>query len=152
MEEKENEEEEEEGEDERENEEMHRVVKDKSNKAVSKGVSEEEKKDIEEVMTREIDEEMKEEMDEGIEKKEMEEAKKSTSTSEKMDEIHEVGYVIQPMRWGLVPSWHKGDLKDFGLKLNNTRVESLSKPMFKSLMGKKRCVVLADGWVSVKCL
>ena len=57
----------------------------------------------------------------------------------------EIGYVIQTMQWSLIPSWHKGPLKEFGLKMNNTRVESLEKPMFKKLMKKNRCVVLADG-------
>lgn len=56
--------------------------------------------------------------------------------------------VIQPMYWGLVPFWHRGDIKDVGLSTNNARSETLmSKRTFSVPLKKgRRCVVLADGY------
>ncbi|MCG7844055.1 MAG: SOS response-associated peptidase, partial [Methanomassiliicoccales archaeon] len=49
------------------------------------------------------------------------------------------------MRWGLVPSWAKGE--EFGLKLINVRSESaLAKPMFKPLLNHQRCLIPATGF------
>jgi putative SOS response-associated peptidase YedK len=49
------------------------------------------------------------------------------------------------MRWGLVPSWAKGE--EFGLKLINVRSESaLEKPMFKPLLNSHRCLIPATGF------
>jgi putative SOS response-associated peptidase YedK len=49
------------------------------------------------------------------------------------------------MRWGLVPSWAKGE--EFGLKLINVRSESaLEKPMFKPLLNHHRCLIPATGF------
>lgn len=55
--------------------------------------------------------------------------------------------IIQPMYWGLVPFWHKGQLKDMNLSTNNARIETLiQKPMFSVPLKKgRRCVVIADG-------
>ena len=55
--------------------------------------------------------------------------------------------VIQSMKWGLVPSWHKGDPKKLPMLLNNCRFESmLEKPSFRNAVQRRqRCVVLADG-------
>ena len=60
-----------------------------------------------------------------------------------------VNGVIQPMQWGLVPHWHRGDPKTFGYKMNNARSDGmLSKVSFKKpLEMGRRCVVLADGLV-----
>lgn len=56
--------------------------------------------------------------------------------------------VIQPMYWGLVPYWHKGELKEVGLSTNNARSETLMQKRTFSVPMKKgrRCVVLADGY------
>jgi putative SOS response-associated peptidase YedK len=52
---------------------------------------------------------------------------------------------VKWMRWGLVPSWAKGE--EFGLKLINVRSESaLEKPMFKPLLNRHRCLVPATGF------
>ncbi|MUV38670.1 putative SOS response-associated peptidase YoaM [Lentibacillus sp. JNUCC-1] len=49
------------------------------------------------------------------------------------------------MRWGLVPSWAK-DPK-IGYKMINARSESAhEKPSFKSLMARKRCLIIADSF------
>ncbi len=49
------------------------------------------------------------------------------------------------MQWGLVPSWAKDPA--IGNRMINARAETLAeKPSFKRLIGKRRCVVLADGF------
>ena len=49
------------------------------------------------------------------------------------------------VRWGLLPHWAK-DAK-IAYKLINARAESLAeKPAFRSLLGRYRCLVLADGF------
>jgi putative SOS response-associated peptidase YedK len=48
-------------------------------------------------------------------------------------------------RWGLLPHWAKDDRISY--KLINARAESLlEKPAFRSLVGKYRCLVVADGF------
>lgn len=47
-------------------------------------------------------------------------------------------------RWGLVPSWSKGPV---GPPLINARLETLvSKPVFRSALSKRRCLLPADGY------
>ena len=60
--------------------------------------------------------------------------------------------VIQPMLWGLVPSWHDGDPSSLKLKMNNARSDGLlSKASFnKPLQEGKRCVILCDGSVGFR--
>ena len=55
--------------------------------------------------------------------------------------------VLQPMKWGLVPSWRKAEAKSPTPLLNNCRLEGiLEKPSFRSAVEKRRrCVVVADG-------
>ena len=49
------------------------------------------------------------------------------------------------MHWGLVPSWAKDP--SIGNRMINARAETLTeKPSFKRLVGKRRCLVLADGF------
>lgn len=49
------------------------------------------------------------------------------------------------LRWGLVPSWAK-DVK-IGANAVNARAETVAeKPMFRSAIKKRRCLVLADGY------
>jgi putative SOS response-associated peptidase YedK len=49
------------------------------------------------------------------------------------------------VRWGLLPHWAK-DSK-IAYKLINARAETLAeKPAFRSLLGRYRCLVLADGF------
>lgn len=64
------------------------------------------------------------------------------TTSEAMPER-----VLQPMRWGLIPSWHRGDPKEFTYNMSNARSDTLlDKRSFKSPLEKgKRCVILAEG-------
>ena len=49
------------------------------------------------------------------------------------------------MHWGLVPSWAKD--ASIGNRMINARAETLTeKRTFKALLGRKRCLVLADGF------
>ena len=55
---------------------------------------------------------------------------------------------IEMMRWGLVPFWAKD--KKAPLMIN-ARVEGIdTKPMFRDLLGRKRCLVPADGFFEWK--
>lgn len=56
--------------------------------------------------------------------------------------------VLMLMKWGLVPSWHKGDPAAMAYKMNNCRSEGmLEKASFKRPFEKgQRCVILADGY------
>jgi len=49
------------------------------------------------------------------------------------------------VRWGLLPHWAKDERISY--KLINARAETLAeKPAFRSLLGKYRCLVVADGF------
>src|SRR5579885_2379420 len=52
---------------------------------------------------------------------------------------------IVPMRWGLIPSWHKEGRK-FSL-LNNAKIETVDiKPSFRLPFTRKRCLIIANGF------
>lgn len=60
-------------------------------------------------------------------------------------ETGEVHRKLRPARWGLVPSW----MNDWEKKKPtiNARVETLAeKPMFRTALAKRRCVIPADGY------
>ena len=71
------------------------------------------------------------------------------------DNIEEIGepceWIVQPMQWGLVPSWHSGSPKSVGYSMINARSEGiLAKNTFKRPLEKgRRCVVLVDGLVYI---
>lgn len=47
------------------------------------------------------------------------------------------------VKWGLIPTWAKDD----SFKTINAKQETVAeKPMFKRLVNKKRCLILADGF------
>jgi len=56
-------------------------------------------------------------------------------------------YVMQSMKWGLVPHWSK--VEDKTLSTTNARAENLVEggSMWASMKGKKRCAVLCQGYV-----
>lgn len=68
------------------------------------------------------------------------------------DDVVSTERVVQPMQWGLIPSWHKGSPKKVSYETNNCRSESmLEKPTYKvPLQRGRRCVVLADGFFEWK--
>jgi putative SOS response-associated peptidase YedK len=52
---------------------------------------------------------------------------------------------IEPLRWGLIPSWAKDPA--IGNRLINARAETLAeKPSFQRAFEKRRCLVVADGF------
>ncbi len=58
---------------------------------------------------------------------------------------------IEPMRWGLVPSWAK-DLSA-GNRMFNARAESLAeKGAFRTALAKRRCLIPASGYFEWKLL
>jgi putative SOS response-associated peptidase YedK len=58
---------------------------------------------------------------------------------------------IEPMRWGLVPSWAK-DLS-VGSRMFNARAESLpDKAAFRTALAKRRCLIPASGYYEWKAL
>ncbi|BFZ05979.1 hypothetical protein BsWGS_09018 [Bradybaena similaris] len=59
---------------------------------------------------------------------------------------------VMPMKWGLTPSWHKGDPFKVPYETNNCRAEGmLEKKTYKVPLQKGfRCVVLADGYFEWK--
>ncbi len=53
------------------------------------------------------------------------------------------------LRWGLIPSWAKE--KKIGYKMINARAETLGeKPAFKTLISRRRCVIIADSFYEWK--
>jgi putative SOS response-associated peptidase YedK len=56
--------------------------------------------------------------------------------------------IIQPVSWGLIPFWVKTNqqAKELRLQTLNAMSETVfDKPSFRGSIGKKRCLVLADG-------
>jgi len=52
---------------------------------------------------------------------------------------------IEMMKWGLVPYWAKDG--KIGNKLFNARMETVAeKPTFRDSLGRRRCIVPADGY------
>jgi putative SOS response-associated peptidase YedK len=52
---------------------------------------------------------------------------------------------VELYRWGLIPSWAKDP--SIGSRMINARAETiLEKPTFKAAFGRRRCLILADGF------
>ncbi|MGF1661637.1 MAG: SOS response-associated peptidase [Kineosporiaceae bacterium] len=55
------------------------------------------------------------------------------------------GIRLAGLSWGLVPSWAKD--RRGAARMINARVESAAeRPAYRSLLGRRRCLVPADGW------
>ena len=53
--------------------------------------------------------------------------------------------VAEHMRWGLIPSWAKD--MSIGNRAINARAETLAeRPMFRTALRRRRCLILADGF------
>lgn len=74
-----------------------------------------------------------------------------TSSFEGRDEV--IKYILQPMKWGILPSWSKqNDAPSRGVI--NCRDDSLRATggMWQSIKARKRCIVVAQGffeWLNV---
>lgn len=52
---------------------------------------------------------------------------------------------LSPVRWGLVPYWAEDER--IGNRMINARSESVtSKPAFRNALGRRRCLIVADGF------
>jgi len=62
------------------------------------------------------------------------------------------GPVIQPMLWGLVPPWHRGENPtSHGMSTNNARLEGVqSSKLYGPCLNKRRCVIICDGFYEWK--
>ena len=50
-------------------------------------------------------------------------------------------------RWWLIPSWHKGDIKDWKATTFNARIEDAAeKPTFRGVWKHGRCLIPAGGY------
>ena len=57
--------------------------------------------------------------------------------------------IVRNMKWGLIPAWSKNEL--YGSKMINARSETVTtRPSFKNLIPKNRCIVLSDGYYEWK--
>ena len=54
---------------------------------------------------------------------------------------------IVSTRWGLLPFWHRGAVKDWKFLTFNARAETVATTRsFRELFAKRRSLILADGW------
>ncbi len=53
---------------------------------------------------------------------------------------------LRPMRWGLLPRWRKPGQANSVAPINARAETLLDKPMFRPLVGRKRCLVPASGF------
>lgn len=57
------------------------------------------------------------------------------------------GVEMVQARWGLVPVWHRGALKDWKMATFNARAETVATSRtFREAYAKRRALVPADGW------
>ena len=55
--------------------------------------------------------------------------------------------VLEPMRWGLVPSWWSKPLKELRLATFNARAETVAvKPFYRSAFKRHRCLIPVSGY------
>lgn len=55
--------------------------------------------------------------------------------------------IAMTARWWLIPSWHRGELKDWKATTFNARIEDArSKPSFRAVWRHGRCLIPAGGY------
>ena len=58
-----------------------------------------------------------------------------------------LGQELTCARWGLIPGWHRGDLKDWRASTINARIEdAAAKPSFRGAWRHGRCLIPAGGY------
>jgi putative SOS response-associated peptidase YedK len=67
----------------------------------------------------------------------------------RLDAVRDGARVLEPMRWGLVPSW-AGDPEDAGRPINARSETAAAKPSFKEPLRRSRALVPADGFFEWK--
>lgn len=61
---------------------------------------------------------------------------------------YEGGVELTRMRWGLVPWFHRGPIKNWKLATFNARAETVKTARtFRDAFERRRCLIAADGWV-----
>lgn len=69
--------------------------------------------------------------------------------------LEDGGFILEPMRWSLIPFFYKGRVKPsargagdgFKLTTFNARIEEVaSKPTYRDCFKKRRCIVPASAW------
>lgn len=65
-------------------------------------------------------------------------------------ETEDDGRLLRQMRWGLVPRWAKPGPAKAPAPFNARAESLLEKPMFRSLVSRKRCLVPANGYFEWK--
>ncbi|PCD78140.1 SOS response-associated peptidase [Pseudothioclava arenosa] len=54
---------------------------------------------------------------------------------------------VMVARWGLIPSWHKGELRDWKASTFNARIkEAKDKPTFRQVWRHGRCLIPSGGY------
>lgn len=64
---------------------------------------------------------------------------------------HGEGVELVRMRWGLIPWFHRGAVKEWKASTFNARAESVAKsPSYREPFKRRRLLIPADGWVEWK--
>lgn len=64
---------------------------------------------------------------------------------------HGEGVEMARLRWGLIPFFHRGTVKDWKFSTVNARAETVaSAPSFKNAFKRRRCLIAGEGWVEWK--
>lgn len=64
---------------------------------------------------------------------------------------HGDGVELARLRWGLIPFFHRGTVKEWKAATFNARAETVATaPSYRGAFQRRRCLIAADGWVEWK--